>query len=310
MLALFAVLVAPIPKTTYEGSIGVVLSYPKPTLLVLRPDGHEIRRIELGMANPYTVKLARGGTAAIVTAHAGSVKFGNRGYSSQAGYLIPFEDGAKPKPLCEGRISLKWVLNRDATTAYAMELDPEKIANDTAATKAWSMDLKTGKQTPLALPNAHWPIDLTADDTTLVCQTYDKNVYTAKLVAVGEWAKPTAIDVDGLYPHGISPDGRRILASDYSKADAGRQNFGLIVYDRVAKSKQKVALPAGANGMTAYSFGADGKRVAFVTSADFTTDTGRVSASYCLYVANADGTNVKKIFEGQPGERISDVDWR
>jgi hypothetical protein len=309
-ITLVVLLLAPIPKTTYEGQIAIAYRSPKPTIVLIKPNGQEVRRVELAdQTNLYTIKNSRNSEYALVTNNLSAVQIGNRYYSAADGYLVKWDGSAKPKKLVDGRIGLKWTLNRDATKIFATESDREKLADDTTATKGFEITIATGKEKEVAIPKGHSIIDVTHDDQFAVLMQFDKSLYKTKLVATADW-KEQAFAGDNLYPHGISPDGRKILATDYSKDANNRQRTEMVVVDRETKSKVIIAKPDEIQAISAYSFGADGKRMAFAGYTQNQQDNGQILLVYRVYVANVDGSNIKKIFETQPGEQISDIDWR
>jgi hypothetical protein len=311
LIALLFVLLAPIPKTPYEGTIAVTMRSPRPVLLLLKPDGKEVRRIELtDLPNLYTVKNSRNAEWALVTNLAGNSQVNNRFYSLQDGHLVKWDGSVKPKRIVEGRASLKWVLNRDATKAYGTEVDVDKVAMDASATKSWEVDLATGNQKPIKLPAGHSIIDISLDDATVVLQGYEKNQYLMKFVTTKDW-KATEIEGGSYYPHGLSPDAGKVMATEYLPGEnGGPPRSELVIFDRETKAKVTIPKPAEIQSISAYTYGADGKRIAFSGSLQERQDNGRLTLIYRIFVANADGTGVKKIYETTNGEIISDIDWR
>lgn len=310
-IALWFVLLAPIPKTPYEGTIAVTIRSPKPVMLLLKPDGKEIRRIELtDLPNLYTIKNSRNAEWALVTNLAGNSQVNNRFYSLQDGHLVKWDGRVKPKKIVEGRASLKWVLNRDATKAYGTEVDIEKVAMDPSATKSWEVDLATGNQKPITLPTGHSIIDISHDDATIVMQGFEKNQYLMKFVTTKDW-KATEIEGGSYYPHGLSPDAGKVLATEYLAGEnGGPQRTELVIFDRETKTKVMIPKPAEIQSISAYTYGADGKRIAFAGSLQERQDNGRLTLVSRIFVANIDGTGVRKICETANSEIISDIDWR
>ena len=127
-LALFLT-TAPIPKSTYEGQIAVVVRKAQlAEIVLLNPAGQEVKRVPLKDLNgiAYTVKLSHGSDYALVTTSNGSIAVGNMNFAGNGGYFIKLDGTEKPKELFERKASVKWVLNRDATHAYGTEIDEEK----------------------------------------------------------------------------------------------------------------------------------------------------------------------------------------
>lgn len=304
---------APIPKASgYEGHIAVMIRGPQSEILLLNPSGNEVKRVPLKDLNgtPYSIKLARGGESILVTTLSGqAIMVGNRGYSAQGGYFLSLKGEEKPKELFERKGNLKLVLNRDATHVYGCELDAENAANAKQGelpTKAWRLELKTMKYEPIALPAGHLFIDISQDDETMLTQSYTAGKYRAATMSTKNW-KPKFISESSDYPHGLSPDGRKVFLQEYTKE--ATNGIRLLVHDIATNDRKTIEQPDECNAISAYSFGADSKRVAFV---GYTQNQNPFAGgvTYRIYVCQTDGTNRKMIFEAKAGEMISDIDWR
>lgn len=306
---------APIPKTTYEGHIGIVVTSPKPELIVLSPNGAVEKRIPLDEIGDqvYTVKIGRDGkTALLTTYNQVPIQLGNRGFPSNNGYFLDLTGTNKPKKLIDSKGMLGWVINRDCTKAYGGYIDEEKMAkanpNDSMQYKNWFLDLKTGETKPIDLPAEHRIADITADDQTVLTMVMDGGKYRAATAPVSTW-KPMQ-NLDGVfYPHGIAPDGKKILTTEYEYAENGRQmGYGLKVYDFESKGRRQINRPEDCQYLSAYSYGADGKRICFI--GQYRKAGSPNGVSYKVFTCTVDGTNPKMIYEAKDGEMLSDCDWR
>ena len=83
----------------------------------------------------------------------------------------------------------------------------------------------------------------------------------------------------------------------------------MVFLDLEYGERRLIAQPDGVQSISAYSYGADGKRIAFVGYSQEVLGN-KITLTYRLYVCNADGSSRKVVFETKPGEAISDVDWR
>lgn len=309
---------APIPKATYEGRIGVVVTNPKPELIVFSPSGNVEQRIPLDDLGErvYTVKMGRDGKVALLTTYGqNNLQIGNRGYPCYSGYLIDLTGTAKPKRLLENKGSLGWVINRDCTKAYGCFIDAEKAgkanADDPIPYSNWCLDLKTGETKPIGLAAEHRIADITADDQTVLTMVQTGGKYRAATASVSTW-KPTQVSDAAFYPHGISPDGKKMLTTEYEygeNGENGRQvGYNLKVYDFESKARRTINRPEDCQYLSAYSYGADGKRICFIGQYRNTNNPNGVA--YKLFTINTDGTNQKMIYEAKDGEMLSDCDWR
>ena len=304
---------APIPKTVYEGQIAVMLRGKQPELVILMPSGREVKRVPLNDLNgtAYTVKLSYGGDRALVTTMSPqAIAIGIRRYTSMAGYFVRLDGSEKPKELFESKLNLKWVLNRDATIAYGTELDQEKAAKAKPTelpTKAWSLDLKSGQYQPIPLPSEHLLIDISHDDKTVLTWARIDGKNRASTAPTSTW-KPTVITESVDYPHGLSPDGKKVFLMEYIGTD-GKPSNRHAIHDLKTGERRTIHQPEECDAIVAYSYGADGKRIAFVGYSQERTPNDNI-VTYRLYVCNADGSNRKMILETKPGETIGDIDWR
>ena len=313
-LALFLT-TAPIPKSTYEGQIAVVVRKAQlAEIVLLNPAGQEVKRVPLKDLNgiAYTVKLSHGSDYALVTTSNGSIAVGNMNFAGNGGYFIKLDGTEKPKELFERKASVKWVLNRDATHAYGTEIDEEKAKKNLNTApyqfRAWNLDLKSFKFESIPLPSDHQFIDITQDDKTALTWCIAKGQYRSATVPTATW-KPTNIAETMDYPHGISPDGKHVFLMEYSQQGVPRTSNRLVLHDLATKERKTIPQPEECNSVSAFSYGADGKRLAFVGYSQEPVVNG-VTVVYRLYVSNTDGSNRKMIFETKPGESISDIDWR
>ena len=80
------------------------------------------------------------------------------------------------------------------------------------------------------------------------------------------------------------------------------------IHDLKTGERRTIYQPEECDAIAAYSYGADGKRIAFVGYSQETPNDNILT--YRLYVCHADGSNRKMIFETKPGETIGDLDWR
>lgn len=306
---------APIPKSTYEGHIGVVVRSPKPELIVLNPNGGVEKRIPLEDLGEqvYTVKMGRDGkTALLTTYNQVAIQLGNRGFASNSGYLLDLTGTNKLKKLIEGKATLGWVINRDCTKAYGGYVDEEKAAKlkpaDPIPYKNWCLDLKTGESKAIDLPPEYRIADISADDQTVLTMEYTQNKYHAATAPVSTW-KPTRVSDAAFYPHGISPDGKKMLTSEYEYGENGQQvSYNLKVYDFESKGRRQIDRPEDCQYLSAYSYGADGKRICFI--GQYRNAGNPNGVSYKVFTINVDGSNLKMIYEAKPGEMLSDCDWR
>ena len=306
---------APIPKATYEGHIGVVVRIPKPELIVLSPNGVVEKRIPLDDIGEqvYTVKMGRDGKSALLTTYNQvAIQLGNRGFASNNGYLLDLTGTEKPKKLIDGKATLGWVINRDGTKAYGGYIDEEKAAkanpNDPMPYKNWCLDLKTGETKPIDLPIEHRIADITADDQTVLTMVLTGGKYRAGTAPVSTW-KPTLISDATFYPHGIAPDGKKMLTSEYEYGENGRQvSYNLKVYDFESKGRRVINRPEDCQYLSAYSYGADGKRICFI--GQYRNASNPNGVAYKVFTCGTDGTNQKMIYEAKDGEMLSDCDWR
>jgi hypothetical protein len=314
MLAL-SLAAAPIPKSVYEGQIGVVVTSPKAELIVFSPSGSVEKRIALDDLGErvYTVKMGRDGKTALLTTYGqNNLRIGNRAYVSNNGYLIDLTGTAKPKRLFENKGSLGWVINRDCTKAYGGYIDEEKAAKGNPADPLpfanWCLDLKTGTTKPIELPTEHRIADITADDQTVLTMVLTGGKYRAGTAPVSTW-KPELIPDGTFYPHGISPDGRKMLTSEYEYAENNQLvSYNLKIYDFESKGRRQINRPEDCQALSAYSYGADGKRICFI--GQYRNANNPNGVSYKLFTCSTDGSNQKMIYEAKPGEMLSDCDWR
>lgn len=305
---------APIPKATYEGHIGVVVSSPKPELIVFSPSGTVEKRIPLDDIGDraYTVKMGRDGkTALLTTYNQAPIQLGNRGFASNNGYLIDLTGAEKPKKLIDSKATLGWVINRDCTKAYGGYIDEENAAkakpNGSLPYKNWCLDLKTGTTKAIELPPEHRIADITADDQTVLTMVLTDGKYQAAMAPVSTW-KPTLISEATFYPHGIAPDGKKMLTSEYEYEMGRLTGFGLKIYDLDSKARRDIVRPDGCQALSAYSYGADGKRICFI--GQYPAPGNQNGVAYKLFTCGVDGTNQKMIYEAKDGEMLSDCDWR
>ena len=305
LVSVFILFHAPVPKSVYEGQIAVMLHGIHGTeMIILSPEGKEVRRVPFIDATGamYSVKLAHGGEWALVSKSVQPIQIFNRRISTSAGYLVKLDGSAKPKVLFVRKGNLRWVFNRDATRVYGTEIDEEKSAKNPnlniIINKAWNLDLKSGKFESLPLPADYSLIDITRDDKTVLTGTVVEGKYRTAISSITTW-KPTFLADAKEYPHSISPDGKHLLLIGSLK-----NRRVMVLQDLATKERKTIIPPEECYSVTAFSYGADGTRIAFVGGTD---DTGIYDR---LYVCNTDGSNRKMIFEIKPGESISDIDWR
>lgn len=309
---------APVPKTVHEGKIAVFINHPAFKLLVLSPSGQLEKTIDLTAIpdHAYAVRLSRNGQSALITCSSDeTIPVRNPRPFTFSGYLVDLADNNKPRKLIEKQISFSWAFNRDGSKVYGSSIDIEKYAkqgpNDPAEHKSWCLDIKTGKSVPFDLPSSHSLVDLTADDETALTATMDKDRVRSAITPV-KTGKPTVLTGHTFNPYGISPDGKKILARDLDDASAKprRGEDRTIVYDLDSRSKRAIDMPEGAVKRSAFSFGADGKRICYIAVYHSPFGGPKGSLSYKLFTASIDGTNPKMIYESKGDEELSDCDWR
>jgi Tol biopolymer transport system component len=255
------------------------------------------------------VKLARGSDFALITTSESSLQVNNKSFPQSRGYRIPIATNEKIQRLCDTRPGLRWMLTSDAKRILANEYDSEKLAEGSLDRKYWTKDLTKTTETKSEFPAGFLPIDISSDDTRIIGYHSVGNEYRTSLVTVKD-GKHTATEIpnENLYPHGISPDGRLIFASDNSKTDNSKAR--MVIYNLETKSKTLIRQPEELQTVSAYTFGADGKRIAFVGYKTEQLEDQSLRQSYRIYVCNTDGTGLKKIYETTENERITDIDWR
>lgn len=304
---------APIPKSTYEGSIAVVVVTNRTQqILIFNPSGQLQKTFDLKdiSESAHMLKLCRDANSALLmTRRNNLIQYGGQNYLSFSIYLIDLTGTNKSKLLVENKSCYAWVFSHDGRNVYGSYLDEDKQpkgAGENEPFKSWSIDLKSTIFKPLNLPSGHRIVDITADGGTLLTMTKVENKFCAARVPV-KTLKPEIIPFDqSLLPRGIAPDGRKILAVDYTDLEKGG-TADHIIYDPESKSKRLIKVPDGASYLTAYAFGLDGKRICFIATYK---DPDTLRESSRLFTANVDGTNQKMIHETKEGKVLSDCDWR
>jgi hypothetical protein len=304
-------LAAPIPKSTYEGTIALLITKPKKEILLLSPNGAELKRIDLSgvTGQPTLIKLAKANNGALVQTFE-LINQANQQYVNRS-YLVDLKTSDKPKQVFQTDHPYSSTVDRDATFVYISENDSDiKQQNLQSPTfRHWKVDLKTGKKSKLDLPGNHEIKDCAHEEQCLLTSHWpdqqQQNTRAAKIsleTYVVKYVSDFRISASA-----ISPDGRSLVTFEVGRNQfPGRPTINYIFRNTKDGSKTASFDAGDIRELGAYACGPISRFAVLRYSRDARTN----ELQYSLYVYPPDGKSSKIIFETKPGLSIVDMEWR
>ncbi len=144
---------APVPKAgaVYEGQIAVLIRAPEPSVMLLKPNGEEVRRVPIKDTEGYvySIRQARNASFAIVETS------DDNGVSRI--YRINLDNKGETKLLRESKDgSAIWCMTSDGAFAYFSESNRENANPNRASYNHWKYDFKTGKAEKFEALRVFW----------------------------------------------------------------------------------------------------------------------------------------------------------
>jgi hypothetical protein len=297
-----ALSVAPVPKSgeNYEGHIALLLVRPKPTIVVLKPSGEELKRIAIKEVdgNYRAIRQSRDAKFVIISVNDGD---------KNKHYRISLEgDKNEAKLIHESEDEIgTWAITKSGTHAYVSEYDSKNAkANDEFTPfVSWKIELATGKKEKIDVPPNHFISDICQDDEDILMTDYYPNdnpddprsaLYSLSKKKNVFFSDP---DFGGVC---LSANGKSILLKnprlENKKVTSSLQLFSL-------ETKKTVEVPKAEKMSTqdCFSLGVDSKRVVYVTEYE---------RKNLVYVATMEKKEPSLIYTSKEGEIIVDCDWR
>ncbi|MFO0937645.1 MAG: hypothetical protein U0798_14155 [Gemmataceae bacterium] len=301
---------APIPKSsgTYEGQIGVLVAQPEPEILLLRPNGDEVKRVPLKNieGRPFAIRLARQAEFAVVT-------FQRPNVNTMDDYYIPLNGKEKPRRFWENDTTYTATicLASDGKTAFTSVIDEaaSNLNQGILKFKHWKIDVKTGKKEKYDLDADYNILDLSQDpgDMILVSKR-NKGMLEVSLVSMTtRKVVSTMTEVTGL-PLLIA-NGKSVMIYSTNAQNGVFRN--VISIRDFGSTDTKPAPVPNETGMMANirSVGADNEHVAF-SYVEGGNPFGGAAGETHIVTSNFKKNSAKVIYKSKAGETIQDFDWR
>ncbi|VTR97047.1 sigma-70 family rna polymerase sigma factor : RNA polymerase sigma factor, sigma-70 family OS=Singulisphaera acidiphila (strain ATCC BAA-1392 / DSM 18658 / VKM B-2454 / MOB10) GN=Sinac_6419 PE=4 SV=1: Sigma70_r2: Sigma70_r4_2 [Gemmata massiliana] len=316
---------APRPVTPREGLILLTSFAADDAVELFKPDGTPARRPSVGeLSGLWRPQYSPDGNRLAVAAIAATPQ-GSGPWSRNDLYILNLDSKNGPgEPLVADARCLSFAWHPDGTKLFVSHLPSDK-ANDSidpdkvAPVRTWMFDLKTGKKTPLEVPEGHNVVDVSPDGKRLLTVTTTlKGIYPGQTYLVPIGAPKARLLTEARFSGlRFSPDGKSVLGLRIELKDRNPPELTLAVLAVADGSEQVVELPKNATGVYHACWSPDGRRVAFHWLEEVPLDpnapppvgdargyAGRVT------IADRDGSNPKTILISDGKRTISGLDWK
>lgn len=223
--------------------------------------------------------------------------------------------------------SLAW--DPDGSKLFVSEVNPENGTDPVEKGKlpamiSWVHDVKTKKNSLLALPAGHEIIDVSSDGKSLLTRTRPSQEWdseTGHVIAL-ETLKSRRLSGQPFQAMRFSPDAKEVIGYRHGKKE-DRPSPGVLVIMPVTEGRERtIALPPTATHSAHACWSPDGKRIAYEwTEIDAAAPEengqpapqGKMRPNLPLSrvsVADFDGNRSKVILRCEQGQTIRGIDWR
>jgi hypothetical protein len=297
-LSLFA---APVPKggNQYEGHIAFMIRSPEPAIVILKPSGELLRKVEMEKIKGQvsTIRQSRNAEFALV----GSI-------DPQTGdsivYRVDLVKKGEVKEWIKATNGVETIcIAKDGKSAIYSEpdLDPNK-PNDFEGYRHWTIDTATGKKTKLELGSEFKIQDRgQEDDDVIMADYFPANNFEDTRTAIlslktKQISFKSEIEVTGLCLFG---DNKSFLMNNVRNVD-GKATQGLEIFSIQNKKSTVIAKPDRGN-QYCYSAAPDAKYMVYCQRSNDGTS---------VYVVQVAQNQARKVYTFKDGEDVSDCDWR
>jgi hypothetical protein len=304
-LILTTFLTAPVPKeeAKYEGHIAVLFAKPSPSILLLKPNGEEVKRILIDDIEglPCKIFLARNAKFAIITT------FKEQDDLTRC-YIVKLMEKGKTTLLhtFPKHHLVHISISKDMLHCYYSQI---VIEDGNATYLNLKIDLDTKKKEKIDIDNKYSLRNMSQspDDVLLAVRLLEERGIW-EIVALSVETKKVVSKIEGSSFCKILADGKSVLVHSFVMEQFGNRYENKIRY--FGKQELiKVPLPDKEKGVVydIFSVSTDGEHVAYnMRDHDVNTDTN----TYKIVVANFKKNTAKVIYKTNESLVFRDFDWR